>query len=95
MTEIDSTPTRDQILEIIRRGVVEILGDAAPEVTEQSAIGEDGIGIDSLDLIEVVMQVEEELGIAFDSDEFSGIVSIEELLTLIETKVAQRGHEAS
>ena len=45
------------------------------------------IGLDSLDLVEVMLEIEDELHIEFDSDEIAGLSTLKDVLSLIETKL--------
>ena len=45
------------------------------------------LGLDSLDLVEVMLQIEEELHIEFSSDEISELKTLKDVLNLIETKL--------
>ena len=44
------------------------------------------LGLDSLDLVEVMIEIEEELGVEFTSDEISNLSTLKDVLNLIETK---------
>ena len=44
------------------------------------------LGLDSLDLVEVMIEIEEELGVEFTSEEISSLSTLKDVLTLIETK---------
>ncbi len=87
MTAEYADPPTEEIVDVIRRAVDVVLGDKAPTVTADDALGPEGIGIDSLGLIEVVMEIEEELGISFDSDELSGLPNIMALVDAIRAKM--------
>jgi acyl carrier protein len=90
VTEERAAPSRDEVLATLQQAAVAVLGDEAPEITHESRLGDDenGIGIDSLDLIEIVMEVEERLDLSFESEEYEGIESIEQLIDVILAKVA-------
>ncbi len=45
------------------------------------------LGLDSLDLVEVMLEIEEALGIEFDSDEISQVATLGDVLKLIESKI--------
>ena len=45
------------------------------------------LGLDSLDLVEVMLEIEEELGIEFDSSEISEVATLGDVLKLIESKI--------
>ena len=45
------------------------------------------LGLDSLDLVEVMLEIEETLNITFDSDEIGEVSTLGDVLKLIETKL--------
>lgn len=45
------------------------------------------LGLDSLDLVEVMLKIEEELNIEFSSDEIGGLQTLKDVVNLIQTKV--------
>ena len=44
------------------------------------------LGLDSLDLVEAMLEIEEAFNIEFDNDEIANLKTIKEVLTLIEKK---------
>ncbi|MCD7950892.1 MAG: phosphopantetheine-binding protein [Erysipelotrichaceae bacterium] len=44
------------------------------------------LGIDSLDLVDLVFELEEEIGVQFEDDELLQIKTIQDLLNLIDAK---------
>lgn len=44
------------------------------------------LGLDSLDLVDLVFEMEEEIGIQFEDDELMQIKTVKDLLTLIDSK---------
>ncbi len=54
------------------------------KVTEDSVFTE--LGIDSIDLVDLVFQMEEELGITFEDEELMKIKSVKDLITIVESK---------
>ncbi len=56
------------------------------ELTMDSSFKE--IGIDSLDLVDLVFELEEELGVEFEDEELMSIKTVRDLLTLIDSKKA-------
>lgn len=44
------------------------------------------LGIDSLDLVDLVFELEEEIGVQFEDDELLQLKTVQNLLDLIETK---------
>ena len=45
------------------------------------------LGIDSLDLVEIVMEAEEEFNIAFSNDELNNFVTVNDVVNAIKSKV--------
>ena len=45
------------------------------------------IGLDSLDLVEVMLEIEDALGIEFDSEEIGGLSTLQSVLDLINSKI--------
>ena len=71
----------------VRKVVTEILSKR----TDVSNLKEDdklaSLGLDSLDLVEVMLEIEEALGIEFDSEQIAEVVTLGDVLKLIETKL--------
>ena len=44
------------------------------------------LGIDSLDLVEIVMEAEEEFGIAFSNDELNNFTTVNDVVNAIKSK---------
>ncbi|MBQ6920312.1 MAG: acyl carrier protein [Bacilli bacterium] len=45
------------------------------------------IGLDSLDLVEVMLEIEDTLGIEFDSEEIAELTTLKSVLDLINSKI--------
>lgn len=45
------------------------------------------LGLDSLDLVEVMLEIEDALGVEFDSDEIGNLTTLKSVLDLINTKI--------
>ena len=45
------------------------------------------IGLDSLDLVEVMLEIEDTLGIEFDSEEIGELTTLKSVLDLIDKKI--------
>lgn len=54
------------------------------EITEDTVFKD--LGLDSLDLVDMVFELEEELGITFEDEELLQIKTVKDLLTLIDSK---------
>ena len=71
----------------IRKVVSEILAKRTDisGLKEEDSLKE--IGLDSLDLVEVMLEIEDALGIEFDSNEIAGLTTLKSVLDLIDTKI--------
>lgn len=79
-------PSREVILDVIQQCANELLAEP-PTLTMESSLDDEDAGIDSLDLIEIVMEVESRLDLQIETDELSGPRSIDALIDLILTKI--------
>lgn len=68
--------------------IKEVLNDKlhGKELTLDSSFRD--LGIDSLDLVDLVFELEEEIGVEFDDEELMSITTVKDLLTLIDKKTA-------
>ena len=73
------------ILEKLKAMVKAQLDIDVDNVTENSDIKND-LGLDSLDIVEILMSVEEEWGIVFDDDETTSLKTVGDVIALIERK---------
>lgn len=46
------------------------------------------LGLDSLDLVEVMLEIEDTLKVEFSSDEIIGLTTLQSVIDLIKTKIA-------
>ena len=71
----------------IKKTVSEILSKRV----DVSSLKEDdnlsALGLDSLDLVEVMLEIEDTLGIEFDSSEIQDVATLGDVIKLIETKI--------
>ncbi|MFJ6215757.1 phosphopantetheine-binding protein [Streptomyces sp. NPDC092296] len=68
MTETSThTPDRAEVIGVIGRSLVVVLGDGLPALTEESRLF-DQVGLDSNGVFELLMELEEALGIELDTD---------------------------
>ena len=73
------------ILEKLKAMVKEQLDIDVDKVTESADIKND-LGLDSLDIVEILMTVEEVWGIIIDDDETTNIKTVGDVIALIEQK---------
>jgi acyl carrier protein len=80
---------RDAVFTTLKAAAVEVLGVDESAVTE-SARFKDDLDADSLDLVEFVMALEEQLDISVPEEELEGVETIGQALDLIAGKVAAK-----
>ena len=71
----------------VKRTVTDLLSKRV----DVSKLNEDdkltALGLDSLDLVELMLEIEEALGIEFESSEIGEVATLGDVLKLIETKM--------
>ncbi|MCQ2499163.1 MAG: acyl carrier protein [Lachnospiraceae bacterium] len=75
------------MLEKVKEIMEEKLGIDGAQVTEATSFKED-LGVDSLDLFELVMTLEEEFGIEIPSEDLENITTVGAVIEYIENKKA-------
>jgi acyl carrier protein len=83
-SEVES-PLSDNF-ERLKKCTVEVLAVEADQVTLEAKFGSD-LEADSLDLMELVMALEEEFDITVEEEELDGVESVQNALTLVESKL--------
>jgi acyl carrier protein len=90
MTEQSTVVTEAEVVELIRARLAEI----APEVDGGAAVSLDAeiadLGIDSMRTMELIADLEDELGIRFPDDELTQIASVRDLVTVVKRHAAAR-----
>lgn len=76
---------RAQIAEAVGKRLIENLGCKPEAITEDTTI--ESLGADSLDGVELVMQMEEDFSIEITDDEGDKIVTVADAINLVERKV--------
>ncbi len=70
---------------------LEVVKSILQERVDISTLQEDdsltALGLDSLDLVEVVLEIEEKLNIEFGADEISELKTLKDVVNLINTKL--------
>ena len=84
--------TRSEILAEITAVAAETL-DWRGEVTESTELVED-LGLDSLRVLSLVIEIENRLRIRLAAEDEAGLVTVGDLLTVIERRLAQIGEPA-
>ena len=81
--------TRAELLRVFRSTASEIAEKDLSSVEETGVIAE--LGIDSLELLEVIGSLERDLNIRVPDDQLVGIKTVCQLLSLVENKLPQAG----
>ena len=76
------------MLEKIKSIIVEQLDIEASLTTEEAGFKDD-LGIDSLDLFELVMALEEEFGVEIPSEDLESVVTVQDIMDYLKAKGVQ------
>lgn len=76
---------RKDIFNRVKKIVADNLSVDESEITEKTSFVED-LGADSLDLVDLVMALEKELGISIEDEKLSELSTISDVIELIETE---------
>ena len=76
-------------LEILTNAIVETLNVYPGEITEETTFLGD-LGADSLDVYQIVLSVEEELGITLDNEAIKEVTNVKEAVELIKKAEADQ-----
>lgn len=74
---------REEILERLTGVIREIMCDSSVEVTEEMNLIDD-LGLDSLEAMELMMEVENEFGVEIPQDEISSFVKVQDFIDYLE-----------
>ena len=77
---------RKEIEERVRKVLAEQLAREPDEVTPEARFEED-LDADSLDLVEAVLALEEELGVEIPEEEMEGVKTVGQAVDLVEGKL--------
>ncbi len=76
------------MLEKIKSIIVEQLDIEASLITGEAGFKDD-LGIDSLDLFELVMALEEEFGVEIPSEDLESVVTVQDIMDYLKAKGVQ------
>ena len=79
---------REAIRQSLLNYLEDDLGETLPAFDDSVNLRE-GLGLDSVDVVGLVMQVERQLRIRLASEELTQLVTVGDLLDLLQTKVSQ------
>lgn len=71
----------------VKKTVLEILAKRCDVSSLKESDNLSALGLDSLDLVEVLLEIEQALNVEFDVDEIAGAKTLKDILTLIEKKL--------
>ncbi len=71
----------------VRKKVSEIMSKRVDVSNLKEDDSLSSLGLDSLDLVEVMLEIEDELGIEFDSNEIGEVSTLGDVIKLIESKL--------
>ncbi|MCR4781146.1 MAG: acyl carrier protein [Lachnospiraceae bacterium] len=70
-------------LDILKKSIADVLSVDPDEITLESTF-EDDLGADSLDLYQILLDVQDQLGLEVDEDELTDIKTVGDAVELIE-----------
>ena len=71
--------------EIVYKIIKDILTDDVEKIKPESKLIDD-LGADSLTAVEIVMEIEKELGVDIDDSEVEKIVTVQDIINIVEAK---------
>ena len=71
--------------EIVYKIIKDILTDDVEKIKPESKLIDD-LGADSLTAVEIVMELEKELGVDIDDSEVEKIVTVQDVINIVEAK---------
>lgn len=75
--------SREEILESLTDVIREIMCDDSVEVTEEMNLIDD-LGLDSLEAMELMMEVENKFGVEIPQDDISNFVKVQDFIDYLE-----------
>jgi acyl carrier protein len=84
--EEEARMERPELEERVRKVLAENLGRDLEEVTMEARLEED-LDADSLDLVEAVLALEEELGVKIPEEEMESVKTVREAVDLVSAKI--------
>ena len=76
------------MLELIRQNLREMLSVDPSEITMDTRFVED-LGVDSLDMVELIQNLEEEYNVEFDAEDMSELKTVGEVISYLQDKGIQ------
>lgn len=79
---------RNQLKAALARMLHEVTGESYDSLAEDQSLKEH-LNLDSLDLVSMAIEAQSTLGVTIESNEVTNIVTVGDLLTLLESKLKQ------
>ncbi len=73
------------VFEKVKEMITKTLNVDAEKITMEAVLADD-LGADSLDAVELIMDLEDEFGVSFDDDSMQSIKTVADLVNYIEKK---------
>jgi acyl carrier protein len=83
---------RKELRRVLTERLEETTGESYPEVDEAQNL-QDGLGLDSVDMFSLIVELQSQLKIKIDSNDLGTIATVGDLLDLLQAKLAS--HPAS
>ncbi len=78
--------TKEEITTKVKEMIVKSIGVDPSKVTLEASLSDD-LGADSLELVDLTMDFEDELGVSIETSELSEIDTVEDIIELIAKKM--------
>lgn len=78
-----------EIFDSVKKIILSEINVKAEQVTEDAKLKDD-LGADSIDAVQIVMDLEEEFGIEINDDDSKDIVTVKDLVNYVETLINKK-----
>jgi len=91
---MDRNMDRKELTAVVLELLEKETGETYPDLEESTSLRE-GLSLDSLDMAGLVLHIESHFGIQIETDLLERIGTVGDLLSMLETKLAAKGHGES
>ena len=89
-----ATPTKDVILDELR-SLMKSEFDLSPDRIQPSTLLIDDLDLDSIDLVDLAVALEESSGLRLEDEELKAVQTVEDAVTMVEAALARRNADSS